>query len=980
MLFLKKFKAVGFKSFANPIELSFDDSMIGVVGPNGSGKSNIVDAVKWVLGEQSKKALRGKSSSDIIFHGSKDKDGSAYALVSLTFDNSKKLLHTELKEVTVTRKLTRNDGANEYFINNQPCRLKDIQEMFLDTGLAKGSLGIISQGTVQWFVEAKPEERRKIFEDAAGIGLYAKKKADSVSELEKATANLNRVSDYVSILEKDIKKLSKQVEKAKIYAEKKKQLMELELIVLVKDISFFGAKLNELRNIIERNKQIVFANEADIETYAKQITTVREKANSSDQLVEELTKKFTDLLQEINEVENKKRAVQSHLETAMTSSNAKEKAAAYKKIISNIKYDLKSAHENKERLTDEISGYSQIKNDLETKHDNLKSKVATIGNKISQLQYKLRYIEDKIENEYVNESGTKTVLENTSALHGIIGTVKSFITIEKQYETAISLALGKSANFIITETEEDAKYAIEFLKNNQAGKATFLPLTLIKPRPLKEEHALIVKQLDGFINTANNLISYDAKYTDLFSMLLGRILIANDLNSAIAISKYTNSMYQTVTLDGQTISVGGAITGGFSKNKFAPMFNLEENKNSIIKELEELNKEYIQARSDETSVKSTLDENINKINEKKILLATYEDKIKSFEANLSRYEADYEQLDVKDKSQQASTADELNKELNDLLTKKDKVVQELNVARVSKTTNRQIYEDYQAKLDETRALVDKARAEQTHAEIDQEKAKAAVSYAKERISQEYRMTIDNAVEIYGSKELPMTDAQAKETIYQLKVDLDRIGAINMEALKELEEKQKEYDGLSSQHQELIKAKETIEKAIAELDNQARNNFKDTIDNVNKTLPEVFGYLFGGGMASVQYTDPNDILNSGIEVIAVPPGKKITTLNLLSGGEKSLVALSVLFAILKIHSFPLIILDEAESALDPANVERFGNIIKNNSKETQFLVITHRPGTMERCDSLFGATMQIKGITNMYKVTLAHAKQFGSDGK
>ncbi len=932
------------------------------------------------MGEQSKKALRGKSSSDIIFHGSKDKDGSDYALVSLTFDNSAKLLHTDLEEVTVTRKLTRADSANEYFINNEPCRLKDIQELFLDTGLAKGSLGIISQGTVQWFVEAKPEERRKIFEDAAGIGLYAKKKADSVNELEKATINLNRVSDYVHVLEKDIKKLSKQVEKAQIYAEKKKQLMELELIVLVKDISFFGAKLNEVKNIIERNKQIVFANEADIETYSKQIKTVRDKANASDQQVEELTKKFTDLIQEINDVENKKRAVQNQLESALTSSNAKEKAAAYKKIISNFEYDLKSAKENKVRLTDEISGYSQIKNDLETKYDNLKTKVATLANKINQLQYQLRYVEDKIENEYVNESGTKTVLENKKALHGIVGTVKNFVSVEKEYETAISLALGKSSNFIITETEDDAKYAIDFLKKNQAGKATFLPLTLVKPRPLREEHALVVKQLEGYINTANNLIGYDAKYTDLFSMLLGRILIANDLNSAIAISKYTNSLYQTVTLDGQNISIGGAITGGYNKAKFAPIFNLEENKANIQKELEDLNKEYAQARIDASSVESTLGENVNKINEKKILLANYDDKIKNLEDSLSRYKVDYEQLDKKDKTEQASTADDLNKQLNDLTTKKEKIVQELNVARVSKTQNRQIYEDYQAKLDETRTLVDKARAEQAHAEIDLAKAKATIENAKEKISQEYRMTIDKALEMYADKELPMTDAQARETIYQLRVDLDRIGAINMEALKELEEKQKEFDGLSSQHQELINAKETIEKAIVELDNQARTSFKETIEKVNATLPEVFGYLFGGGMASVQYTDPNDILNSGIEVIAVPPGKKITTLNLLSGGEKSLVALSVLFAILKIHSFPLIILDEAESALDPANVERFGNIIKRNSKQTQFLVITHRPGTMERCDSLFGATMQIKGITNMYKVSLAHAKEFGSDGK
>lgn len=981
MLFLKKLKAVGFKSFANPIELTFTDSMIGIVGPNGSGKSNIVDAVKWVLGEQSKKALRGKSSSDVIFHGSKDKDGSDYALVSLTFDNSNKILHSDLKEVTVTRKLNRNEGNNEYFINNEPCRLKDINELFLDTGLTKGSLGIISQGTVQWFVEAKPEERRKIFEDAAGIGLYSKKKQDSLSELEKATANLNRVSDYVSILEKDIKKLSKQVEKAKIYQEKKKQLMELELVVLVKDISFSQAKLGELKAIIAKNKQIVASNEADIETVGKQLIDIKEKANQSDAEVEEFNTKFANLIQEINKLEVKKSAIESNLQNDISTGSAKKQAQALKQIISNLDFDLNAARESKTKLDNEIVGFEEIKNQQQIKNDNATTKVATLANKINELGYKLRAIEDKLDNEYVNEIGTKTVIENKDALHGIVGTVKDFITVDKQYETAITLALGRSSNFIITENEDDAKYAIDFLKNNKAGKATFLPLTLVKARPLREEYSLIAKQLDGYIDTADKLISYDIKYADLFSMLLGRILISQDLNSAITISKYTKSAFQIVSLDGQNISVGGAITGGYNKSKFVPTFNLKENKETLEKEIADLTKQYSEARVDQASLASALKETDNKISEKKILSSSYDEKIKNIEASIFKYQASFDQLDANAKEDaKVESVDDIVKQLASLQTKKDKVVQDLNVARAAKQTNRQIADDYQAKLDETRALVNKANAEQAHAEIDLEKAKAIIENAKNRISTEYRMTIENAVANYN-KELPMSDVQAHDTIQQLRFELDQIGAINMEALKELEEKQKEFDSLSVQHKELIDAKATIEKAIAELDSKAKSSFKETIEKVNQELPIVFGYLFGGGTASVKYTDPENILDSGIEVTAVPPGKKISTLNLLSGGEKSLVALSVLFAILKVHNFPLVILDEAESALDPANVERFGNIIKKNSDNTQFLVITHRPGTMERCDSLFGATMQIKGITNMYKVALSHAKsQFGNDNQ
>ena len=523
-------------------------------------------------------------------------------------------------------------------------------------------------------------------------------------------------------------------------------------------------------------------------------------------------------------------------------------------------------------------------------------------------------------------------------------------------------------------TENDSKNAIEFLKANKAGKATFLPLTLVKSRPIRDEFITIAQQIEGYINIASNLISFDAKYSNLFSMLLDRIFVTEDLTSAITLSKYTKSNYQIVTIDGQTISVGGAITGGYNKVKIISIFNLEENKKQFIKELDDLNKQHAEIKIDQTKIKANLDETINKINEKKILLGNYEDKIKNYESNLYRYKTDYEQINKGNKtdtSKQLSVS-YLNKELAELQAKKDKIVQELNVARTTKLNNRQIADDYQARLDETHNIVNKAKAEQANAEINFEKANAVINNAKEKINLEYHMTVDNAIANW-TKELPMSDAQARETIYQLKVELDQIGNINMEALKELEEKQKEFEKISVQHKELLNAKQTIEKAIVELDNNARNNFKQTIDKVNKTLPSVFGFLFGGGTASVAYVDPDDILNSGIDVTANPPGKKITTLNLLSGGEKSLVALSVLFSILQIHNFPLVILDEAESALDPANVERFGKIIKDNSKNTQFLIITHRPGTMERCDSLFVTTMQIKRITNMYKVSLSHAK-------
>ena len=981
MLFLKRFKAVGFKSFANPIDINFKDSMVGVVGPNGSGKSNIVDAIKWVLGEKSNKSLRGKVSSDVIFHGSKDKDGSDYAMVSLTFDNSKRSIHIDLDEVTVTRKLSRDSADNEYFLNNEPCRLRDIHEMFLDTGLARGSLGIISQGTVQWFVEAKPEERRKIFEDAAGIGLYAKRKEESENELAKATENLTRVTDYVNILNKDINRLSKQVEKAKIYAEKKQQLMELDLVILTKDIIFNKNKLTETRSKLSSLQNELAVNEPDLESIQKQIKFVKEKADQSDINLQNANDKFVIVLEKINQLETKKSVIQSQLETDLSSDNAEKKIQAYKQIIVSHEFDLSDAKQNLIRINDELSGYEQIKTDLIVKNDNIAKQTNTLLSKVNDLRYQLQYVDEKISNEYVNEIGVKTILENKVVLPGISGVLKDFVQVESKYEKAIEVALGKSANFVVVDNEENAKYAIEFLKRNKSGKATFVPLTMIKPKSIREEHGLVLKQLEGYIDVANRLITYDAKYDDLFSSFLGRTLIADDLNSAIIISKYTHSNYPVISLDGEIVASGGAITGGYNKQKIGSLFNLQEKRKEVETELTDASQEYSQYKLEQTKVISSLEDINLKISEKKILVNKYSEKISNAENNLYRFNTELEQLQYnKDKHgdlESINSANDVEKELAFLQTRKDKITEEINVAKHTKYANKEIYDDYLARLEETRELVDKIRINLTTCETDRVKCESLISGAKNRLAADYNMTIDYATEHYN-KELSISENQARDIIYQLRADINRLGAINMEALEELESKQAEFDDLRTQQAQLLEAKQKIEQAIAELNNKAESNFRNTIDKVNEQLPYVFKYLFGGGNCTIQYTDPNNILSSGIDVIANPPGKKIVNLNLLSGGEKTLVALSVLFSILQIHSFPLIILDEAESALDPANVERFGNIIHDNSDKTQFLIITHRPGTMERCDALFGATMQFKGITSLYSVSLKQAQEYGED--
>lgn len=983
MVFLKKFKAIGFKSFATPIDISFTDDMTGVVGPNGSGKSNIVDAIRWVLGEKSNKNLRGKISDDVIFHGSKDKEESEYALVSLTFNNKSRAIKIESDEVTVTRKLTRGTGNNEYFLNDEPCRLKEINEVFLDTGLSKGSLGIISQGTVQWFAEAKPEERRKIFEDAAGIGLYAKKKIESEQQLLKANENLTRVTDYVNTLDRDIKKLSKQVEKAKLFSEKKQQLTELDLIILIKDVNFYQDKLNDIKNNFQKAKADLDFHANDMKILDEQVIFAKNKTNSSDSILEELTQKYSDIIEEINKIEIKKSAIESQLKNDLTSENVQKKTEAYKQIISSYKFELDDTSSKLSRVQDELVGFNEIHKDLLAKREALMNESNVELTKLNETRYQLKGVIDAIESDMRNDFGTKTVLENANILRGVHGTLKQFLTVDEKYERAISIALGKASNFLICDNEDSAKYAIEFLKKNKAGKATFLPINTIQPKSIRSEHELVMKQLDGYLGLAFNLIQCEDLYKNIFSSFLSRVIIAHDLNTATTIAKYTSYAYQIISLEGDVIATGGAITGGFQRQSFFNALNFKQKKDDLEKEINRLVEIAEKKRLNLMSIGGSLSDITYKINEKNILQSRFLEKINTTKTNLYRHEMEYQQLissnDYTDKSQTWS-ATEIEKTLSNLYTRKDKLTEELNINRQIKITNKQVYEDNEARLNEIREVVDNLKYQVAKNETDEIKCLGILEKSKDRIANEYHMTIEYASANY-SKELPMSETQARDTIYQLRSELEQMGNINMEALGELEDKEKEFNDLQKQQKELAEAQQKIQSAITELNNKAIHDLSSVVTKVNETLPSVFKYLFGGGTCQIEYTEPTNILNSGIEVYANPPGKKIGNLNLLSGGEKTMVALSILFAILKTHAFPLVILDEAESALDPANVERFGNIIKTNSGSTQFLIITHRPGTMERCHALYGATMQTKGVTNLFKVTLSHAKnEFGEEQK
>ncbi|MDR3257707.1 MAG: AAA family ATPase [Mycoplasmataceae bacterium] len=980
MIFLKSFKANGFKSFAQNVTVDFTQTMSGIVGPNGSGKSNIVDAIKWVLGERSSKTLRGKTSEDIIFHGSKGHDQSKYAEVTLTFSNTAKSLHYDGKDVAITRKLTRGAGTNEYFINGEPCRLKDVQDIFLDTGLSKGSLGIISQGTVQWFVEAKPEDRRTIFEEAAGIGLYTKKKDESNAQLARTEENLNRIMDITNELGSDVKKLSKQAEKAKVFAEKRKELMHLDLTITVKDLRFFQEKLikiiGELKNA--RNELEVF--EPDTKAIIESLKLSKEKMEIADKNIEVLTQELTDLIEQINKVELKKSNIKNKLESDISGDNVEKRAEAYRQLLATTKFELEDAKKKAEKLRDEIDAYNDTVEKLTSKRNELMELSNKHSIRLAETRMEVKNIRDAIESRSHLDIGVKTIIENKQALSGVHGVVRDFLNVKEEYEKAIVTALGRNIQNVIVDSTDDAKTAVDFLKRNKSGKATFLPLDTIKPRNIKDEHLEVLKMQEGFINTANNLVEFDNTYANAFNYLLGNVIVANDLNTAAILSKYTYQIYRVVSLDGDIIAPGGVITGGFNRISPLASINLEGKLTDLEKEFNALDIELVNYRIELDKTTAELNEVTFKQNEKKLLLSRYDEVVRANEGQFYKYEMDYDQLvkrhDLTDKREQWSEQT-LNDQIAKLSSRKDKVSGELSVSRQNKSIHKAKVDDLEAKLTELRFMIDKHRDTVAAHETEKVRCEAVVDNARNKISQNYHMTIEYASEHYNS-ELPMSDNQARETVSKLQAEIDRLGSINMEAIDELESKQKRYEELLEQQKELEKAKNDIVEAIRELDIKAKEDFTKTIDSVNETLPSVFKYLFGGGSCHVEYVDPENVLTSGIDVSATPPGKNMAHLNLLSGGEKTLVALSILFAILKNKSFPLVILDEAESALDPANVERFGNIIHENANKTQFIVITHRPGTMERCDVLFGATMQTRGVTSLFKVSLAQAKDYGSD--
>lgn len=982
-MYLKNIKAHGFKSFADKINIELKNGITGIVGPNGSGKSNVVDAVRWVLGEQSVKSLRGDGTmTDVIFSGSKSRNAQNVASVSLIFDNTDHILPLAFDEIALKRRVYK-DGTNEYFINNERCRLKDLTDLLLDTGIAKESFNIISQGKIEEIINSKPTDRRVIFEEAAEVLKYKKRKEEALRKLDKTHDNMSRVEDIIRELELQVGPLKEQAEKALKYLELKNELESTELSLITFDITSLNNKYQlskakiealteELRNISVSNTQ----SEAKISEFKEQInkceleikkeqenllslTTQVEQINSQKQIILERQKYNVDDARLHNSlVELKESELKQKNEIAKTTTELELKQA-----------DLNDITNNLIKIEQQIQQVKQNKNNLEQ----------TLTQKIRQeanLKIKIENLKESIENNSAMPYAVKAILNNPK-LTGIHNALGNILEIEEQYTTAITTVLGPAVSNIITSTEQSAKEAIQFLKNNNYGRATFLPINILKPKEIDMQTKQLLETLPGYINIAQQLVAYDPIFTSIVQNQLGNVLVVDTIDHANHISKQINYRYRIVTLEGELLHVGGSITGGNKlktrsalNEKYELENNLQEQKN-IIQEIQSIEDAINQI---DYELKSLEDQRYL-ISKSKIECTQLTETMKNTKTNLEEY-----------LKQIQNEIEGTNNILNNTLSKEEETIlnayyQALNQKQTTITLLEQLnkkqieqkenLEEFEFSLKRENSLFNTKNKELKELEIETNRIDVKLDTLLNTLTEEYNMTYEKAIKEYQILE---DEKSARERVSSLKKMLKEIGDVNTMAPEEYKKVNERYSFLLNQKQDLENAENMLLDIIQELDNVMCKEFKETFDTIKKHFQTTFQELFRGGNAELKLTDPDNILETGIDIVASPPGKKLTSISLLSGGEKTFTAISLLFAILKTKTVPFCILDEVEAALDEANVESFGKYLSTFRGKTQFILITHKKKTMEFADVLYGITMQESGVSKLVSVKLEEIKQ------
>ena len=974
-MFLKSIRAQGFKSFADKLDLEITPGITCIVGPNGSGKSNIVDAVRWVLGEQSVRSLRGTNSmTDCIFSGSESREAQKRAMVALTFDNKDKYLKSDFNEVEIKR-IVYSSGENEYYINNSRVRLKDITDLFMDSGAGSNAFNIIYQGNVTDIVNSKAQDRRNIFESAAGVLKYRRRKEESLKKLEKTEENLTRIDLVTTELSKTVLPLKEQSIIAKKYLDIKKELESTDIALIIKDITDINSEYNTLK--------------INVETLKEKLLNL--KNPELDSQLEKLKLNNLELEDEINNKKDKLLKISEDLNALNSEKQITIERQKYEVNNKALDSNLLKLKEQELELQKRLDVLTKEVNDIELSISSERDKVNEVKDKLLVLKVKkstvnnnamdtnkaLFLLQNKInilENNILNAENTPVAVRNVlnnPRLYGIHNTIGKILEIPEKYLIATDVALGLATNYIVVDDDEKAIQAISYLKERKLGRATFFPLNIIKSRQVSDDVINEIKNIRGYIGILSELIDFKEEYRNIVENQLGQVIVVENANVLNIVGKLINYKYRIVSLDGEIQHAGGSITGGTSK------------KNSMLNEKNELNKlkeEYNNLNAKLNSLNNELDsyeQNILDLEEKENVLNKYiillNDELFNKRTNLSRMMEEHKNLKSELDGISSLQTNKLDDYLVNLLEKIKKIQEEKEFTEKDikklvdeKNTINDEISILEKKQRDTNSNYNSVNNDLKDKEIMMSKMEVKLDNLLEELNDEYNLTYDYASVSYH---LDMDVDLAREKVRRLKKDLYNLGNVNLGSIDEYERLSKRYDFLESQKDDLKKSSAELKDIIKQMDEIMIEKFQKSFIDINKHFMEIFKLMFKGGKGELKLSDPEDLLNTGIDIIAIPPGKKINSPVSLSGGEKALTAICLLFAMLKVKSSPFVILDEAEAALDEVNVDMFGKYLAQEKQNSQFIVITHKKRMMEYADCLYGITMQESGVSKIVSAKL-----------
>lgn len=967
-MFLKRIELQGFKSFADKTVIQFDQDITGIVGPNGCGKSNVNDAIRWVLGEQSVKSLRsGTNMSDIIFSGSEYRKPVNMARVTLVFDNSTRVFDSDFDEIEITRQILRANNEASYFINKTPCRLKDINDLVMDTGLGKDSLSIITQGNISSFADAKPEDRRSLFEEAAGVAKYKKRKKISLSKLEQTKENLDRLQDILDELERQIGPLEKQAKKAEKYISLRDKLSKIEISVLVEDIDQYNEKINQINKELFDIQAMHTSENVELLKQETRLESIRKEMYALDKQINELQGKYTKAMEENYQLERRKIEQDEKRKYMLKVADKKARQKEIQAMLEEARFEYQDRHQRLMQTQQDLNNRRNIVNDLKTKISKARYESDQANNILTQLQNRRQVLENMMKQPFAHQQGVRSVMQAKNSLSGVYGVVSELLIAHADKALAVNAALGGSIYQIITKNEADARNAISFLKRNRSGRATFLPLSVCHPRKMNEQVITIASTSPGFLGFASECVDCKEIFDPVKERLLGNVIVVDTLQNANETAKRLRYAYKIVTLGGDIVHTGGSMTGGVTKNQSTPV--------TMRQELDTINSKIegqkIKADSclNETDI---LTQKLQKENDAivtlQIELAKLENIYATKKAKYDSILAEYQELGVDIEENAELAQDDLVVQMSKMHAVLDSLSLEIQSLRQSRFDKGNDAEQLENQIRLVRREMNSKQSQIHNYEMEIVKVKTQLENALNRLSTDYEMTYEYAL----TKKEDVEIESAKEEVIQLRQAISRLGNVNLDAPNEYKEVKERFDFMTSQKEDLEKASQQILAAIDEMDQTMISQFTDMFNKINAELDGVFKAMFGGGRASLSMVDPDDVLNTGIDIDVQPPGKMVKNIQTFSGGEKALIAISVLFAILKARTMPLCIFDEVEAALDQANVERFARYLSHYRGQSQFIAVTHRPGTMEQCDTLYGVTMQKDGVSKVLKVQLKDA--------